>query len=511
MADDVVLPPTSLFEALAESAPDAILTVDSSSTILSANSAVRRIFGREPADLIGQSLLVLIPERLHKRHLEGMTRYVATGTKRLKWTGGTRLSGLRADGTEIPIEVSFGEFVDARGQRLFSGFIRDVSEQVESQRRLDIARADLNLHAQMLAAVEQAIISTDPSGTVLTWNRHAETVYGWTEAQALGKKLRELLDPASEFVNDDNVSFKQLYAGERVAYQREIRRSDGERRWVSVVAAPMFDDTGTVSRFVGISVDITDRIALQKQLQEAQKLDAVGRLAGGVAHDFNNLLTVIVANTELAAASLPAGSDAAADLAEVSKAAMRGATLSKQLLTFSRREPVETSKLDVNTVVADVAGMLKRVIGEDIAIQVRASPDTPAVIANHGQLEQAVTNLVINARDAMPLGGTVTIETRCVRAHEIPSAVSGSRDRGVVPATYAGIIVRDTGHGMAESVRARVFEPFFTTKAPGKGTGLGLATVYGIVKGAGGVVDVSSTVGEGSTFTIYIPASSQAG
>jgi two-component system cell cycle sensor histidine kinase/response regulator CckA len=166
---------------------------------------------------------------------------------------------------------------------------------------------------------------------------------------------------------------------------------------------------------------------------------------------------------------------------------------------------VETSKLDVNQVVADVTGMLRRLIGEDIAMQMRASPDTPAVVANHGQMEQALTNLVINARDAMPLGGTLTIETRCIRAHEIPSAVAGSRDRGVVPATYAGIIVRDTGHGMAESVRARVFEPFFTTKAPGKGTGLGLATVYGIVKGAGGVIDVSSTVGEGSTFTIYLP------
>src|SRR5688572_8645132 len=201
MADDVVSPASSLFEALAESSPDAIVTIDSACTILSANSALRRIFGHDPEAIIGQSLLVLIPERLHERHLEGMARYLASGRKRLDWTG-TRLPGLRKDGTEIPIEVSFGEFVDSNGRRLFSGFIRDVSDQLESQRRLALAHEDLSLHAQILAAVEQAIVSTDATGTVLTWNRHAQELYGWTEAQAVGKKLRDLLDPAYEFVDE---------------------------------------------------------------------------------------------------------------------------------------------------------------------------------------------------------------------------------------------------------------------------------------------------------------------
>ena len=500
MADEVVSPASSLFEALAESAPDAIVTIDEAGTVLSANSAVRRIFGYEPSGLLGQPLAMLIPERLRNRHFEGLARYLATGRKRLDWTG-TRLSGLRSDGTEVPIEVSFGEFVDPSGRRLFSGFIRDVSEQLESQRRLALAHEDLNLHAQILAAVEQAIISTDTSGTVLTWNRHAETLYGWTAEQAVGKKLRDLLDPAYEF-GDESQSVKRLAAGERVAYQRQVRRRDGESRWVSVVAAPMFDAAGKVSHYVGMSVDITDRVNLQTQLQEAQKLDAVGRLAGGVAHDFNNLLTVIVANTELAAANLPPGSEAAADLAEVSRAAMRGSALTRQLLTFGRREPVETTTLNVNRVVCDVAEMLRRVIGEDVAMQVNTSPDTPAVIANHGQLEQAITNLVINARDAMPAGGALTIETKRVEAADTPMA---TEQAGTAAASFAAIVVRDTGHGMSERVRTRVFEPFFTTKSPDKGTGLGLASVYGIVKAANGAIDVASKVGEGSTFTIFLP------
>ena len=500
MADDVATPSASLFEALAESAPDAIVTIDADSTILSANQAVRRVFGYEPDDLIGERLTVLIPAHLRERHEAGMSRYLRTGEKRIPWTG-VRLEGLRQSGEHIPIEISFGEFIDASGRRVFSGFIRDVTEQVRQQQALESAREDLQLQTKLLAAVEQAVISTSPDGTVLTWNHHAEQVYGYPADRAVGRNLRDLLDPMREF-EDADPPIKRLRAGERTTYQRRVRRGDGTMIWVSVVAAPMFDDTGNVTRMVGTSVDITERHQLEEQLRQAQKMDAVGRLAGGVAHDFNNLLTVILANSELAATAVPPGSEVAADIAEITRAATRGAALSRQLLVFSRSDTPAARPVDLNVVVAELATMLRRLIGADIDMRLELGSDVPSIAHDVGQLEQVITNLVVNARDAMPAGGALTISTRKLHLDAPRSVAAGN----AMPGLYAGVVVRDTGHGMSEGTRKRIFEPFFSTKAPTKGTGLGLATVYGIVTQSRGFIEVHSTIEVGSEFAVYLPA-----
>lgn len=503
MADDVATPTASLFEALAESAPDAIVTIDANSTILSANAAVLRIFDYGPDELIGQRLTVLIPEHLRERHELGMRRYLRTGEKRIPWTG-VRLEGLKRSGEQVPIEISFGEFVNASGQRIFSGFIRDVSERVRQQQALDSALADLRLQTQLLGAVEQAVISTAPDGTVLTWNHHAERLYGYPARQAVGRNLGDLLDPMREFKEADP-PIRRLRAGERTSYQRKVRRGDGTTIWVSVVAAPMFDEQGNVTRMVGTSVDITERHQLEEQLRQAQKMDAVGRLAGGVAHDFNNLLTVILANAELAATAVPAGSEVAADIAEITRAATRGAALSRQLLVFSRHDTSVARPVDLNVVVAELATMLRRLIGADIEMRLELGSDVPTIAHDVGQLEQVITNLVVNARDAMPAGGSLTIATRRLQLDAPRSAAAGQ----AVPGTYAGVVVRDVGHGMSESTRKRIFEPFFSTKAPGKGTGLGLATVYGIVTKSNGFIEVRSTIEVGSEFAVYFPTGAE--
>jgi two-component system, cell cycle sensor histidine kinase and response regulator CckA len=253
---------------------------------------------------------------------------------------------------------------------------------------------------------------------------------------------------------------------------------------------------------LAVLMDVTDRRRLEEQLRQSQKMEAVGMLAGGVAHDFNNLLTIITGYGELILNSLPTGDSNRHSVEQIVKAGERAAALTRQLLAFSRRQVLQPKVLDLNMLVKTLSTMLQRLIGEDIDLRLALSPDLGRVNADPGQLEQVLMNLVVNARDSMPEGGTLTVETANA---DVDENFAG-RDR---PAKAHGprvmLAVRDTGHGMDESTRARLFEPFFTTKTPGKGTGLGLSTVFGIIKQSGGTLDVSSELGRGTTVRIYLP------
>jgi nitrogen-specific signal transduction histidine kinase/FixJ family two-component response regulator len=252
---------------------------------------------------------------------------------------------------------------------------------------------------------------------------------------------------------------------------------------------------------LSVTSDVTERKRLEEQLRQSQKMEAVGRLAGGVAHDFNNLLMVMSGAADLALEALPEGHPTRAELVEITDAAQRGASLTRQLLVFSRRQVIEPRFLDVNAVIGNVRGMLQRLVGEDVHI-VQITDAAPAsVLADGGQLEQILMNLAANARDAMPRGGTLTIKTARV-------TISDGDERpspGVPPGTYVEFTVSDTGVGMDADVKAHLFEPFFTTKPTGEGTGLGLAAVYGIVQQSGGHIVVSSEPGRGTTVTILLP------
>jgi len=283
----------------------------------------------------------------------------------------------------------------------------------------------------------------------------------------------------------------------RHVYGEAFFRKDGTSFPVEYVSTPIFVD-GQVAGAVVVFKDATERRALEEQLLHAQKMEAIGRLAGGVAHDFNNVLTVILSCADLLASDIAPDNP---EVEEIRQAARRAAGLTRQLLAFSRRQILEPRVLDLNEVLGNLEKMIRRIVGEDIDVRVSLAPDLGSVRADPGQIEQVVMNLVVNARDAMPRGGKLVLETA-----NVDLDASWAREHvGVSPGRYVMLAVRDTGVGMDAGTRARIFEPFFTTKERGKGTGLGLSTVHGIVKQSGGEIDVCSELGRGTTFHIYLP------
>jgi signal transduction histidine kinase/CheY-like chemotaxis protein len=284
-----------------------------------------------------------------------------------------------------------------------------------------------------------------------------------------------------------------------VALDLAGRRKDGSEFPVQVSLGPLRADGGLL--VLGIVRDITEQKKLEEQLRQSQKMEAVGRLAGGVAHDFNNLLTIINGYAEMVLHDLPPDDPAAVPIREIHAAGERAAALTRQLLAFSRRQVLSPQVLDLNALVADMGKMLRRLIGEDVLLEHVAGP-SPPVLADRGQLEQVVLNLAVNARDAMPGGGRLTLSTAPLVVDETCPAPHP----GVPAGSYAVLTVADTGYGMHPQTLARIFEPFFTTKEVGKGTGLGLAMVYGIIKQSGGFIYAASAPGRGATFTIYLPA-----
>jgi PAS domain S-box-containing protein len=294
-------------------------------------------------------------------------------------------------------------------------------------------------------------------------------------------------------------AWRRMLAGKETYVTVRHRHADGSWRWLETWGSRV--QYRGAPHVIAVGRDITERRALEEQLRQAQKMEAVGRLAGGVAHDFNNLLTVISGYGAMLRGEFPPGAVARADVDEILAAAHRAGGLTRQLLAFSRRQVLQPRVVDLNQAVSATAGMLRRVIGEDITLQTELAPNVWPVHADPGQLEQVVMNLAVNARDAMPEGGTLRLRTANVTVSE----AAALERAGLVPGPYAALAVEDTGTGIDPAVLPHLFEPFFTTKGPGKGTGLGLATVYGIVKQSGGDVDVDSTPGRGSRFTIYLP------
>jgi signal transduction histidine kinase/CheY-like chemotaxis protein len=286
------------------------------------------------------------------------------------------------------------------------------------------------------------------------------------------------------------------------AVERTRRRKDGSLLDVRIWTAPLRDASGAVTGLVAIDSDITEQRALEEQFRQSQKMEAVGRLAGGVAHDFNNLLTVIIGYVGMLLSEAPAGSDSAAYATEIQQAAARASDLTAHLLAFSRRQISQPRVLDLNAVVNKSLKLLSRVIGEDIVIEAHLDPALPRACIDPTHIDQVLMNLIVNARDAMGAGGRLTIETAAARLDEHYAG----RHFGVAPGSYVMLAISDTGVGMDAATKARIFEPFFTTKEPGKGTGLGLSIVHGIVKQASGEVLVYSEPGHGTTFKMYLPA-----
>ncbi|VTT96891.1 multi-sensor hybrid histidine kinase : Multi-sensor hybrid histidine kinase OS=Koribacter versatilis (strain Ellin345) GN=Acid345_3014 PE=4 SV=1: PAS_9: PAS_4: PAS_9: HisKA: HATPase_c: Response_reg [Gemmataceae bacterium] len=378
------------------------------------------------------------------------------------------------------------------------GVSRDVEEMKRAAQAL---RESEQRFRAFFEATSVGLVEVSPDCRVVRANDAFCRMLGYPPGELAGRSVAELafLEDWAEISGQ----YARIAGGAADSFEseRRYRRADGSAVWAHVTATATRDGAGRPVRVSAAVVDLTERKRLEAQFQQSQKMEAVGRLAGGVAHDFNNLLTVIIGYGQILLERLPPG-DAARELVEeMTAAGERAAGLTSQLLAFSRRTPPEPQVLNVNRVVAEAERLLRRLIGEDVALTTALAPNAGCVRADQAQLEQILMNLAVNARDAMPRGGRLLIETRPVDLRGDPTPYAELR-----PGNYVQLAVSDTGTGMSDAVKAHLFEPFFTTKDPGKGTGLGLAMVYGTVQALGGHVSVYSELGIGTTFKVLLPA-----
>jgi len=388
----------------------------------------------------------------------------------------------------------------ARGQALWNeqgrptrmaGSLTDITEHKQAEERL-------RRQAALLDGANDAIYVRELDHTVSYWNAGAERLFGWTRTEALQRKITELGEEGRAAFEAAHTALleKGNWVGELSFITEAGRKCQVLCRWTL-----LRDDKGHPAEVLAINTDITEQKALEAQFLQAQKMESVGRLAGGVAHDFNNLLTVINSSAEFALAELKEGDPLRDDLEQILASGVRAAGLTRQLLAFSRKQVLQPAVLNLNTLVEAAEKMLKRLIGEDVDLALALAKDLGPVRADPGQIEQVIVNLAVNARDAMPTGGMLTIETADVELDE----AYASQHAGASPGPYVLLAISDTGTGMDEATRTRIFEPFFTTKEAERGTGLGLSTVYGIVRQSGGSIWVYSEIGAGTTFKIYLP------
>ncbi len=411
------------------------------------------------------------------------------------------------------LDITPRKDAEARLQQLNESLERQVAERTAAaeERARELARSETALRQTnamlrtLIASAPLAILGTDMEGRVTLWNPAAERILEWREEEVLGGPLPSLAETAAD---EFERMFSAARQGERL-YNLELRcrKKDGTPVDVRLWTAPLYADAGQITGAIAMVEDITLHKQLEAQLRQAQKMEAVGQLAGGVAHDFNNMLAVINGYTELLLMKPDLAPSVRSYLEEIQRAGERSGGLTRQLLAFSRQQVLEPKIVDLSAIAEGAASMLRRLIGEDIELTTRLEPDLGPVMVDPGQIEQVLMNLAVNARDAMPGGGSLIIETRnasITDTFELPEAVP--------PGNYVLLSVADSGCGMTEEVRARLFEPFFTTKEVGKGTGLGLATVYGIITQSEGRIAVDSELGRGTTFRIYLPCvSAEAG
>jgi PAS domain S-box-containing protein len=478
------------FGGVVQISEDAIISADDAQNITLFNPGAEKIFGYKAEEIVGRPLNLLIPERYHDAHTAQVGAFQNSPDALRPMNERGTIYGRRKDGSEFPAEASISKF-EAGGQRILTIRLRDITAKKAGER-------GLRELAAIVESSEDAIIGENLEGVITTWNAAAEKIFGYKASEAIGRHAAMMLPLESAGEVAENI--ERARGGE--GFRRESVRAgkEGKRLAASLTVSPIRED----GKVVGISTivrDISDRKRLEDQLRQSQKMEAIGRLAGGIAHDFNNLLSVIVGYTYVLQSSLPDDETLRSSAEQVMSAAEKASSLTRQLLAFSRRQVLQAEVIDLNDILAGMEKMLPRVIGEDVEVRAVRTPEIKRVKADPGQIEQVIMNLAVNARDAMPQGGKLTIETADVQFDVHDAAMHNVR-----PGDYVLLAVSDTGIGMDAETRAHIFEPFFTTKEAGQGTGLGLATVYGIVNQSGGHIWVYSEPGKGTTFKIYFPA-----
>jgi two-component system cell cycle sensor histidine kinase/response regulator CckA len=464
-----------------------ILFWDLDGTIKNTNNAMLQMLGYNSEEVTQVKWTEITPAEFRHADADAVQQVRETGVFR-----SYEKEYIRKDGSRVPVMI---------GGALFEGqstegvaFVLDLSDLRKAQQ--EIMRL-----ARIVETTDDAVISLSVEGDILTWNRGAEHLYGYKALEIIGKPFLTL------FPADGSKEAKRLIETVKRGktldhFEAILVTRSGQTKPVSLTVSPMRDSSGNLIGSSTMARDLTaQRHAqeLERQFRQAQKLESLGRLAGGIAHDFNNILTVIGSYAQLAHSDLPADSPVRNHTQQIVKATDRAAGLTRQMLAFSRKQLLAPKILDLNHVIEDTVDMVKRLIGEPIRVAFHAEEHIWPINADPDQMTQVLLNLCVNARDAMPEGGRLTIETKNIEIR------LGFKGANLSPGHYVTLSVTDTGIGMRREVQERIFEPFFTTKEVGKGTGLGLATVYGIVKQSGGDIVVSSEPGDGSRFELFFP------
>jgi PAS domain S-box-containing protein len=476
------------YRRLFEAAKDGILILEyATGNIVDANPFLEDLLGYPGGEMLGKKLWEIVPFRdmvASERSFE-----------ELRDQGYVRYEDLplqTRDGRLAEVEFVSNVY-EVHGAKVIQCNIRDITERKKAEQLL------LRLRAAVDASGE-VVFMTDREGLITLINPEFTRLYGYTAEEVVGKVTPRILE-SGETPPEEYAQFWKAIPAKGVVQKEIVNKTKGGKSVrVEVSANPILDERGNITGFLALQRDVTARKVLEDQLRQAQKMEAIGRLAGGVAHDFNNLLTIINGYAQLIQEQLEPANPLRPKVEEINKAGDRAAALTRQLLAFARRQVLAPQVLSLNDVLAGTERMLRRLIGEDIGMVFAPGKELGLVKADPGQIEQVIMNLAVNARDAMPHGGTLTLETANV---ELDEAYARNHAE-VVPGPYVLMAVGDNGAGMDAQTLSHIFEPFFTTKGKGKGTGLGLATVFGIVKQTGGHLSVYSEAGVGTTFKVYL-------
>lgn len=492
------------YRSLWDTTPDAVVTMGSDNRIRSANPGVQRVFGHAPTDLVGCDAGVLQPERLRPAHRAGMARYLRTGERRVDWRG-VEVIGLRKDGTEFPLEVSFSH-ARVAGEEFFVAFMRDITarKQAEhvlrqSEERLALALAagrlghwDWSASAEELewSDIAKAMFGLDPD-SVVTLSRFLETVHPEDRT-----RVQQAVERALDTGRNYDVEFRVVWP-------------DGRQRWIHAIGKPQPNPGGRSERMTGLVQDVTERVereterqALEEKLRRSETLQALGTFAGGIAHDFNNMLSAVLGSSALARQALQAGEPAQAALEQIDIAAHRARALVNEILAFSRNELARPVTLPLQPLIEETVRLLQAGLPPGVTISAHMCQPPVLVRADPGQMQRVLMNLCTNAGQAMR-GGAGRIQLTLETAPRAPDETAGASPLG-----HAVLRVADNGVGMTPEVRQRLFEPFFTTKGSAGGTGLGLSVVHGIIAAHAGSIDVRSAPGAGTEFEVRLPLAS---
>ncbi|CAN5748613.1 PAS domain-containing hybrid sensor histidine kinase/response regulator [soil metagenome] len=477
--------------ALIRSSPVPLFSIDQEGLVVMWNSAAERVFGWSAEEICGKSLPIL--EEIDAEEFAEMRRKAAAGES----MEGVQVGCRRHDGTPVSVFLSISPVRVPDVAHEPSAVLFAVEDFDDEQGLWKTNR----LQARLLASVGQAVVATDLDGRITHWNRAAESIYGWPSTEVLGLDIMDVV-PSGQALRESQAIMEVIRAGDDWSGQVEVRHRDGSTFPALVTNSPIHDEHDRIVGVVGVSSNIGRVKELEAQLRQSQKMEALGGLAGGIAHDFNNLLTVIQGHTEIIVQDLPPNSVLKEDMQEIIAATHRATRLTRPLLALSRRQVMEEIFLDLGKALADIEPLLRRLIPSRIDVKVDLGAEPGTLHGDPSQVDQVIMNLVVNAVDAVEGVGEITLAADLCT---ITAESASINPWDAPPGRYARLKVSDTGVGMAVDVADRIFEPFFTTKAPGQGTGLGLSTVYGIVKQGRGHALVNSSPGNGATFEILWP------